>query len=115
MRYSSRQHCDSEGIFVIRYSLFVIFKTDDRTFKHSLVNLYAPNKDEPNYSQKVTDYTLDFACDDIIIGFHFNVLDVNKDKKGENPTTHHKSVQKINEIIDNLDLTDIWTYESRFT
>lgn len=89
-----KQHCDPEGRVII-----VDIKTNDRTL--TLVNLYALNKDEPEFFQKVIEHILDFACDDIIIGGDFNaVLDVNKDKKGGNPTTHHKSVQKINEIID---------------
>ena len=55
------------------------------------------------------DYSLDFACGDIVFGGDFNtVLDVTRDKKkGGNPTTHVKSVQKINEITGNLDLIDI--------
>ena len=45
------------------------------------------------------------------MGGDFNlVLDVQKDKKGGNPVTHEKSLQKVKYIIDSLDLTDIWRF-----
>ena len=85
-----------------------------------LVNIYAPNKDDLDIFQKFIDYTLNFVCENIIFDGDFNaVLDIKMDKKRGNRTTHGKSIQKINEISDNLDLTDIWRdlhpEERRFT
>ena len=45
------------------------------------------------------------------MGGDFNlVLNVQKDKKGGNPVTHEKSLQKVKSIVDSLDLTDIWRF-----
>ena len=48
----------------------------------TLVNLYAPNDDDPNFFTSVFEYLVDFQCDEVIIGGDYNlVLDVEKDKK----------------------------------
>ena len=81
---------------------------------------FCTKKDDPEVFQKLIDHTLDFSCEDIVFGGDFNaVLDLKTDKRGGNPTTYSKSVQKINEIAANLHLTDIWREthpdEYRFT
>ena len=54
-----KQYCDPEGRFII-----IDIKTEDRTL--TLINIYAPNKDDPSFFQKVIDYSLDFECGDIV-------------------------------------------------
>ena len=70
-----RTYCDPEGRFIIC----------DRTTNGkqlTLVNLYAPNDDDPNFFTAVFEHLSDFQCDEVIIGGDYNlVLDVEKDKK----------------------------------
>ena len=50
-----------------------------------------------------------FRCEEIILGGDFNlVMDVKKDKKGGKSTTHRNALKVVQNIRDNLDLTDIW-------
>ena len=43
----------------------------------TLVNIYAPNKDNPTFSQNLLDHLLSFECEKIIMGgdFYNLVLD----------------------------------------
>ncbi|KAL9989410.1 hypothetical protein ACROYT_G003957 [Oculina patagonica] len=97
-----KQRSDPDGRFAI-----VDIKTNEKIL--TLINIYAPNKDDPDFIQKVIDLLLDFTCDDIIFGGDFNLVqDLKKDKKGGNPKTHRKAAQRLSEAALNLDLTDIW-------
>ena len=50
----------------------------------TLVNIYAPNNDNPTFFQNLLDRILSFECEEVIMGGDFNlVLDVQKDKKEE--------------------------------
>ena len=52
----------------------------------TLVNIYAPNNDDPFFFENVFNHLLTFECEETILGGDFNlVLDVQKDKKGGNP------------------------------
>ena len=51
----------------------------------TLVNIYAPNNDNPTFFQNVLDHLLSFECEKIIMGGDFNlVMGVQRDKKGGN-------------------------------
>ena len=72
-------------------------------------NIYAPNDDNPNFFKNVLSHLLFFECEDIILGGHFNlVLDVQNDKQGGRLTTHKNSLKEDQNIINSLDLIDIW-------
>ena len=62
-----RQRSDPDGRFII-----VDIKTNEKIL--TLINIYAPNKDDPDFIQKVIDLLLDFTCDDIIFGGDFNLV-----------------------------------------
>ena len=48
----------------------------------TLVNVYVPNEDGPNFFKSLAENIEDFQKDEIVIGGDFNlVLDVDKDKK----------------------------------
>ena len=75
----------------------------------SLVNVYAPNEDDPVFFKSLYDHLQDFEGDEILIGGDFNlVLDITKDKMGGLAKTHHNAHKAINEICENLDLVDAW-------
>ena len=93
---------DPEGRFII-----VDIKTENKTL--TLLNIYAPNDDNPAFFENVLTHLLSFDCEDIVFGGDFNlVIDIQKDKKGGNPVTHTKALKVVQHIIDRLDLTDIW-------
>ena len=75
----------------------------------TLVNIYAPNKDEPTFFQNVCEKLSSFDCDFTIFGGDFNlVCDIHKYKKGDIPTTHSKSRDEVEVLKENFELTDIW-------
>ena len=59
----------------------------------TLVNIYAPNNDNPTFFQNLLDHLLSFECEEIIMGGDFNlVTDIQRDKQGVNATTHRNSL-----------------------
>ena len=58
----NKDYADPGGRFII-----LDIKTTDLCF--TLVNLYAPNKDDPLFFQNVKNRTLEFDCDNIILGW----------------------------------------------
>ena len=59
----------------------------------TLVNIYAPNNDNPTFVQNLLDHLLSFECEEIIMGGDFNlVTDIQRDKQGVNATTHRNSL-----------------------
>ena len=66
-------------------------KTDNKIL--TLVNIYAPNNDNPTFFQNLLDHLLSFECEEIIMGGDFNlVTDIQRDKQGVNATTHRNSL-----------------------
>ena len=75
----------------------------------TLVNIYAPNNDNPTFFQNLLDRILSFECEEVIMGGDFNlVMDVQKGKKGGNATTHRNSLKEVQNIANSLDLIDVW-------
>ena len=110
----NKDYADPDGRFII-----LDIKTADLCF--TLVNLYAPNKDDPHYFQNVNNRILEFDCDNIILGGDFNLIkNAKSDKEGGilGPS-HPKALTKVEKIQINLDLGDIWRdqnpLDKRFT
>ena len=75
----------------------------------TLVNLYAPNDDNPNFFNTLFTHLLDFQSEEIIIGGDFNlVLDIEKDKSGGLARTHLNAEKVVNDFCENMDLVDAW-------
>ena len=97
-----KQITDPEGRFII-----ADIETEDRVM--TLVNVYAPNEDNPTFFKHVSEKLSSFECDFIVFGGDFNlVCDVFKDKKGGIATTHAKSRDEVESIKKKFELTDIW-------
>ena len=97
-----RQFSDPEGRFII-----IDIKIENKII--TLVNIYAPNDDNPAFFKKVLSHLLSFDCEEIVLGGDFNLVrDVQKDKKGGNPVTHKNSLKEVQNIANSLDLIDIW-------
>ena len=109
----SRTYCDPEGRSVI-----CDMTTNGKQL--TLVNLYAPNDNNPNFFTSVFEHLADFQCNKVIIGGDYNlVLNVEKDKKGGLAKTHKKSLKVLNKFSEDLDLVDVWRVQNpksqRFT
>ena len=75
----------------------------------TLVNIYAPNNDNPTFFQNVLGHLFSFECEKIIMGGDFNlVMDVQRDKKGGNAKTHRNSLKEVQNIANSLNLIDVW-------
>ena len=95
-----RQFSDQEGRYII-----IDMKIDKIL---TLVNIYAPNNDNPTFFQNLLDRILSFECEEVIMGGDFNlVMDVQKNKKGGNATTHRNSLKEVQNIASSLDLIDV--------
>ena len=94
-------YTDPEGRFII-----ADVETEERILP--LVNIYASNRDDPIFFRGVSEKMLSFECDLIVFGGDFNlVCDVEKDKKGGNPTTHWKSREEVFSLKEQFQLADI--------
>ena len=97
----SKYLVDPEGRFII-----ADIEIQDKTL--TLVNFYAPNKDDPTFFQNACEKLSSFDCDFIIFGGDFNLVgDIHKDKKGGILTTHLKSRDEVEILKENFELTDI--------
>jgi len=86
-----RQFSDPEGRFII-----IDIKKENKII--TLVNIYAPNDDNPAFFKKVLSHLLSFDCEGIVLGGDFNlVLDVQKDKEGGNPSDAQKFIERSTE------------------
>ena len=82
----------------------------------TLINIYAPNSDDPLFFENILIQLEQFDCQSIIWGGDFNcVLNVNSDKKGGRPVTHSRAVQAIHNIMEELSLVDIWRLKNPST
>ena len=74
----------------------------------TLVNVYAPNEDNPAFFKNVRDKLCSFKCAFMVLGGDFNlVCDVSKDKKGGVATTNLKSNEEVNAVREDFELADI--------
>ena len=75
-----------------------------------LVNVYAPNDDDPSFFDQLQDYIdqYDRALDKIIGGDFNLVLDINLDKQGGKLVTHKNSVTRLKQMMHEHMLIDIW-------
>ena len=97
-----KQFSDPEGRFIL-----CDIKTDSKIV--TLLNIYAPNNDDPTFFENIYEHLNSFECEEIVYGGNFNlVLDLDMDKEGGNKTTHKNALKVLNTIQENLDLIDIW-------
>ena len=91
-----RSLIDPEGRFII-----VDIETKGEIL--TLLNIYAPNQDDPTFYKNVGENISSFECDFIVFGGDFNlVCDVHKDKKGGAPVTQWKSRNEVELLKQNL-------------
>ena len=81
----------------------------------TLCNVYAPNKDDPQFMKDMFEKVDDIPNDDRIIAGDFNaILNENLDKAGGNEGhSNVKMAEAINSYIANSDVIDIWRFTHR--
>ena len=96
------QFSDQEGKYII-----IDMKIDNKIL--TLVSIYAPKNNNPTFFQNPLDQILSFECEEVIMGGDLNlVMEVQKDKKGGNATTYRNSLKEVQNIVNSLDLIDVW-------
>ena len=87
--------------------LIVCIKTND--IEATLINVYGPNRDNPEFYSKIQKQILEEGYSNIIWGGDWNlVLDPTKDYDNYKHVNNPKSKEKVNEITTILNLVDIW-------
>ena len=74
-----------------------------------LINIYGPNKDDLNFFNTVETVIKQYENETLIIGGDFNsILDQDKDKRNGRKETNKQNREKINRLINEYELNDIW-------
>ena len=81
-----------------------------------IVNLYAPNTDDPVFFEGICDLIQrseqphDYIC---IVGDFNTVLNINKDRSGNQTSNYHRqALEAIQKLMDTLDLVDVWRHSN---
>jgi len=75
----------------------------------TLLNIYGPNNDDSTPFNILKTFVSDNCSHPVIIGGNFNtVLNPAEDKKNGNLHTHNNCRSKIKELLNSLELVDIW-------
>ena len=74
-----------------------------------LINIYGPNKNDANFYSILEDLIKQYDSETLIIGGDYNtIIDNKKDKKNGRIDTNKNNNLKINSLISNYDLNDVW-------
>ena len=93
---------DASGNF-----MFTSLTTTDKDLL--LVHVYGPNRDSPEFYDTVEEHVSEMGLSDIIMGGDWNlVLDPNTDYCNYKHVNNPLSRDRVEDMISNLDLTDIW-------
>ena len=92
------------------HSIKLLFKEKEYIF----LNVYAPNNATENYNflNKIEEFVISNDSDTIIVGGDFNtVVDIDMDKKNGNLNNNKRNRDKLNNILQNNDINDIWKHK----
>ena len=90
---------------------------DDPSKRVTICNIYGPNKDNPQFFVDVIKLVSELSAEIIIIGDFNVVMNVQMDRKGTVNYSHdHKNCREIiNEIMEEMLLTEIWRCRNEST
>ena len=75
----------------------------------TLVNLYGPNRDKPNFYNELKNDILDFGNQPVVIGADFNlILDIQKDVENYVRVNNPYAREAVLDLCAELNLIDIW-------
>lgn len=88
-------------------SIIILVKINGQEF--TLVNVYGPNRDEPEFYGKIKDRLINLEAPNIIMAGDFNlVLDPSRDYYNYKHVNNPRARQAVDEMTQELDLCDIW-------
>ena len=88
---------------------FLIVKITTINRKVTLINVYGPNRDNPAFLTKLNNIIMDNNFENIIWGGDWNlVLNPNLDYINYKHNNNPRAQERVLEIKDNLELTDVW-------
>jgi len=94
---------------------WIILDVTIDSFRFCLVNIYAPNTDDPSFFVDIENNVQAFTTSglySVIVGDFNTVLDVKMDRAGHQVSNYHpKSLLAINSLCANLDLIDAYRYK----
>ena len=122
--FISGSKTNSRGVLInnnFEYKILDTFKDDEGnilqllislgTFKLNLINVYAPNKDNPNFFKKVWQLAQNEIADHVIICGDFNlVLNPSLDCHNYTNINNPQARSKVMEMMNSLDLIDLFRY-----
>jgi exonuclease III len=87
--------------------IFVLIEINN--VEYLLVNIYGPNRDNPDFYKRLHDIYLDFRCVNGVMAGDWNmVLDPSLDYDNYKNVNNIKAQETVLQIIDELNLCDIW-------
>ena len=90
----------------------IIIDVEVKQIAFTLMNIYAPNVDEPQFFQKAFTEIMKSDCSEKMIVGDFNcVLNIEQDRKGS-LYNHAKSALLLNDYLESFELTDIWRHRN---
>lgn len=87
--------------------LFVLVQIKE--VDYLLVNIYGPNRDNPEFYRGINFTIVNFGCQNVIVAGDWNlVLDPSKDYENYKNINNVKAQEMVLQMMDNIDLCDIW-------
>ena len=92
---------DTEGRWII-----TDITVDSKSY--TLVNVYGPNEDDPEYFKKIIYELRNHECTNIVMGGDFNmVMDSDIDSVNRNPS-HQRAREVLLQLCEEFDMIDCW-------
>ena len=87
----------------------IVVLAEIKTLDFLFVNIYGPNKDNPDFYMGLNEKIRELNIDKVIIGGDFNlVLNPQKDYLNYKHINNPKAKEAVDTMIDDLELNDIW-------
>ena len=97
----AKQFSDPEGRFIL-----CDIKTDCKII--TLLNIYAPNNDDPTFFEKIYEHLNSFECEEVVFGGDQSCSRPGYGQRGRKQYYAQNVFKVLNTIQENLDLIDIW-------
>lgn len=90
---------------------FIILRVTINSKEYVLINIYAPNRDDPDFFRNINHILNGVNCDNIIIGGDWNLLlDPHKDGYNYKNINNSNAREEVTNLYIQHNLTDIWRH-----
>ena len=88
---------------------YLLISITTKNVDYLLVNIYGPNKDNPDFYNKLNHNIVDFRCANVIVAGDWNiVLDPSLDYDNYKNVNNVKAQEAVLQLMDSLSLCDVW-------